>query len=382
MDYGRWTDCPPRAAIGRPEALYGSFDHLMLILGRIADFASRDRERKLKQMTLNGGQWRPAPGMNIPRPPGPPPGQGPPQGPSPGPPPQAGPAFFGMAPPPRQNVQMPASYNPAHETPGQQQHAKSPEAFDMQVATAAALEEYGKIRAALRDFVTAMSGEAFQPLDADCHTPLDTSFGKALFYRSYDIGCLWAVYNMCEIIAIRSHPHMHPASHAAAAIAAKDTAFYAEQIGRIAAGIAPGPAAQPLNPTLGSALCESCMPSFFAAVQYQRPDQRHETVMRIFGIALRTGWGSAELIANGCETSWVKAAEAGRGPPYQRVVRPQHSNDPRLNGSWERLAPNLDPNVKPEEMDDTDRRLVKVKANARLNWAIGIMGTEDDVGKG
>ncbi|KAM0712054.1 hypothetical protein Q7P37_011148 [Cladosporium fusiforme] len=377
MDYHRWTDCPPRAAIGLPDALYGSFDHLMLILGRIANFASKDRERKLKQMALNGGQWRPPGGMNMPRPPGPPPGQGAPPGPPPGPPPQAGPAFFGMAPPPRQNVKMPASYNPTQNAPNRD-HSNSPDEFDMGLATEAALEEYGKIRAALKAFTIAMSSEAFQPLDDDCHTPLETSFGKALSYRSYDIGCLWSVYNMCEIIAIRSHPHMHPASHAAAAIAAKDTAYYAERIGRIAAGIAPGPAAQPLNPTLGSALCDSTMPSFFAAVQYTRPDQRHETVMRIFGIALRTGWGSAELIANGCETSWVKAAEAGRGPPYQRVVRPQHSDDPRLNGSWERLKPD---NVRPEEMNDSDRRLVKVKANARLNWAIGIMGTEDDVGK-
>ena len=183
---------------------------------------------------------------------------------------------------------------------------------------------------------------------------------------------------MCEIIAIRSHPHMHPAAHAAAGLAAKDTAFYAEQIGRIAAGIVPGPANEPLNPTLGSSLCESCMPTFFAAIQYQRPDQRQFTVLRIYGIALRTGWGSAELIGKGIETSWVKAGEMGRGPPYQRVEQPRHSDDPRLNHSWELRT---DPNTKPEEMDDNDRRLVTVKANARLNWAIGVIGMEDDVGK-
>ena len=182
---------------------------------------------------------------------------------------------------------------------------------------------------------------------------------------------------MALIIAIRSHPHMHPAAHAAAAITARETAPYAEEIGRIAAGIVPGPPDKPLNPTLGSALCESCMPSFFAAVQYQSAEQRHATVMRIYGIAIRTGWGSTELIANGCETAWVKAGEAGRGPPYQRVVRPEQSDDPRLNGSWERL----DPNAKPNKEDEYDRRLVHVKANARLNWAVGVMGTEDDVEK-
>lgn len=381
MDYSRWTDCPPRAAMGRSDAVYGSFDHLMLLLGRVADFSARDRPRKLKQMALNGGQWRPAPSMNMPRPPQPSPGQPPTQGPPNGPPPQAGPAFFGMAPPPKQNVQMPSSYRSAQNTKTPQ-GSSSPEAeaFDLKVATDAALEEYGRIRAALRAFKDALSNEAFQHLGDDFHTPLQTSFGPALFYRSYDIGCLWSIYNMCEIIAIRSHPHMHPAMHAAAAIAAKDTAYYATQIGRIAAGVVPGPANEPLNPTLGSALCESCMPSFFAAIQYQSPLQRQETIMRILSISLRTGWGSAELIAAGIETSWVKAAEAGRGPPYQRAMRPQHSEDPRLNGSWRGKDPNED--VDESEMEDSDRRLVKSKATARLNWAVGVIGTEDDVVKG
>jgi hypothetical protein len=357
--------------MNRPDAVYGTSDHLVLLLGRLADFAAKDRVRKLRQMALQGGQWVPAPGMNIPRPPQPPPGAGPPAGP----PPQAPPTFFGMAPPPRSNVQMPSSYNPVHEKPTAQS-SRSPELLDLQVATAAALEEYGKIRAALRAFVAALNGEAFQPLDADCHTPMVTSFGPALFYRSYDISCIWAIYNMCEIIAIRSHPHMHPAAHAAAGLAAKDTAFYANEIGRIAAGIVPGPANEPLNPTLGSSLCESCMPSFFAAIQYQRPDQRHETVMRIYGIAVRTGWGSAELIGNGIETSWAKAAEMGRGPPYQRVEQPRYSDDPRLNRSWEKQAG--DPHVRPEEMEEHDRRLVTVRPNARLNWAIGVIGLEED----
>ncbi|KAK6433713.1 hypothetical protein LTR95_010107 [Oleoguttula sp. CCFEE 5521] len=372
MDYSRWADCPPRAPLGRPDAIYGSFDHLILLLGRIADFSSRDRARKLKQMEQNGGQWIPAPGMNIPRPPQPPPTS---ESAAP-PPPQAGPMFFGMAPPPRTNVQMPASYNPAHYafTP-KQEHASSP--IDLRVATEAALAEYGRIRAALQEYAAALNIEAFQPLGPDLHMPFDTPFGPAKTYQRYDIALLWAVYNMAVIIAIRSHPHMHPAAHAAAAIAAPETAFFANEIGAITAGMNTSPANQPLNPTLGAALSESCMPSFFAAVQYMRPDQRHDTAMRIYGIALRTGWGSAELIANGCETAWVKAAEAipPRGPPYTRVLRPQSSDDPRLNGSWERV----DPNSEPEAGDEGDRRFLKSKPNARLNWAVGVLGTEEDV---
>ncbi|SMR52836.1 unnamed protein product [Zymoseptoria tritici ST99CH_1E4] len=373
LDINRWANCPPRAPLGRADAVYGTFDHLLLLLGRIADFAARDRERKLKQMEANGGQWRPAPGMNIPRPPQAP---GRPTGAAA---PPAMPEFYGMAPAPRANVQMPSSYTPVYDPGPTPQGAQRQDEidWDLQAATQNALDEYGSIRAALHTFSTSL-GEAFEPLSSEYQTPMDTPFGPALFYRAFDIGALWSVYNMAVIVAIRSHPHMPPAAHVAAAIAAPETAFFANEIGRIAAGIVPGPTDQPLNPSLGASLNESCMPSFLAAVQFQDPEQRRTTVTRIYSIAKRTGWGSAELIANGIETAWVKAAAAGRGPPYERIARTNYtSNDPRLNGSWE----HLDPNATPNEMDDNDRRLVKMKATARLNWAIGIMGVEDDVAK-
>lgn len=249
--------------------------------------------------------------------------------------------------------------------------------MDLHEATQIALKEYGEIRAALHSFSHSL-GESYQPLSAEYQPAIDSAFGTAQVYRTFDIGTLWAVYNMTMIIAIRSHPHMPPAAHMAAGVAAHQTAPYAQEIGRIAAGIVPGPPSQPLNPSLGAALCESCMPSFFAAVQYQDPRQRTETVYRIFSIAQRTGWGSAELIANGCETAWVKAAEAGRGPPYTRVARNARSADPRVNGSWE----GQDPNGVPSAGDETDRRLVRTKSAARLNWAIGIIGAEEDVPMG
>lgn len=355
----------------------------MLLLGRIADFAARDRARKLKQMEANGGQWKPTPGMKMPAPPAPPTPVSAVNGahgraaefPPPPTPSQKTPElppFFGMAPPPRTNVTMPYSYMPTNGIPTG--HSSPKEIEDLEAATLAAKEEHGRIRAALFTFQSSL-GEGFQPLSSEYQQELDTPFGKALFFRSYDIGCLWAIFHMATIITIRSHPDMHPAAHAAAAIAAPETNFQANEIGRIAAGIVPGPPDQPLNPTLGATLCESCMPSFFAAIQYQSAAQRHATVMRMYNIAQRTGWGSIELIANGCETSWVKAAAAGRGPPYARVVRPQQSSDPRLNGSWERL----DPDDEPDDEDERDRRLVRKKPTARLNWAIGVMGTEEDV---
>ncbi|GAB7363673.1 hypothetical protein MBLNU230_g4243t1 [Neophaeotheca triangularis] len=392
MDYSRWADCPPRAPLGRADLVHGSFDHLILLLGRIAHFASKDRARKLRQMEANGGQWRPAPGMNVPRPPGAPTGSSPSSGQGPngphgpqrpgagvgagGPPPM--PPFYGMAPPPPPNATMPSSYakgtNP-HQSPLQNSQEGQ---MNLEAATAAALEEYDQIRSALHMFATSL-GEAFEPLSPEHHSPMPTPFGNAIFYRSYDIGCLWAQFNMATIIVIRSHPHMPPAAHMAIGIAAQETAPHANEIGRIVAAIVPGPLDQPLNPVLGSALTETCMPSFFAAVQYQRPDQRHQTILRMYNISQQTGWGTAEVIASGCETSWVRAAEAGRGPPYQRMMRSlassQSSDDPRLNGRWEKL----DPNSAPDEDDDGDRRLVRMKPISRVTWAIGIMGTEDDV---
>jgi len=280
-----------------------------------------------------------------------------------------------MAPPPRQNVQMPASYETSDSLPTPKSAAPQ-DNVDLQFATQVALEEYGRIRAALRTFAASL-GKSFDPLAPELQPIKETAFGPALFYRSFDIGCLWAVYNMAVIFVIRSHPHMPPAAHMAAGIAARETALLANEIGRMVAGIVMDPPNKPLNPTLGAVLSESCMPSFFAAVQYHEPQQRYETVMRIFDIARRTGWASAELIAHGCETAWIKAAAMGKGPPYERVVRnmrPQYSDDPRVNGSWE----SLDPHATPNEQDYGDRRLVKVNPDARLTWAIGIMGTEDD----
>ncbi|KAF2774355.1 hypothetical protein EJ03DRAFT_346967 [Teratosphaeria nubilosa] len=396
MDFSRYADCPPRTPLGKPDAVYGSFDHLILLLARIADFSCRDRERKLRVMELNGGIWKP-PGLETPRPqqqapPAPHSVNGIPHSHSQKRPVRAPqmPEFYGMAPPPRQNVHMPASYGPISGTPQTPHHQPQPlpqTPSGLHQATQTANAEYGHIRSALRRFEQCL-GEAFQPLSSEYQPALPTSFGDALFYRSYDIGCLWAVYHMAVIIAIRSQPHMPPAAHMAAGVAAQETRHAANEIGRIAAGIVPGPPDQALNPSLGAALCESCMPSFFAAIQYQDPRQRHETVTRIFAIAQRTGWGSAELIANGCETAWMKTAAAGRGPPYTRIARQKDSPDPRMNGSWEKLdmktlpaGIGLDGRIDAEYVDGEDRRLVRVRQRpeSRLHWAFGIMGTEEDM---
>ncbi|KAF2452751.1 hypothetical protein BDY21DRAFT_375323 [Lineolata rhizophorae] len=84
MSYDRWSDCPPRGPIGKPDAVYATNDYLLLLIGRVAEFSARDRRRKLRVMKANGGSWRPWPGFPHAPPAGFPQGQqssGPPRGP-------------------------------------------------------------------------------------------------------------------------------------------------------------------------------------------------------------------------------------------------------------------------------------------------------------
>ncbi|KAJ8611840.1 hypothetical protein MRB53_037753 [Persea americana] len=308
LDISRWTDCPPRSTLGA--TICGSADHLVLLLGRLAAFIASDRGRKRQVEARKQSRSSSSPntsatasrslGSTLPA------GDAPPA---------RGPAFYGMA-PSRGDVEMPASYRSSHSPKSGAGRPASQDMDDatLQAATLAALDEHRQILLALDTFASHL-GPAFQPLTPDLHhAPIATPFGPAISYRSADISCLWAMYHMAVIIAIRAHPHMPPAAHVAALVAARDTAHAANQIGRIVAALTPTPPTQPLNAHLAAALNESCVASFFAAVQYQDPRQRRATVARIYHIAARTGWASSELIANGCETAWINAAHAGLGP--------------------------------------------------------------------
>ena len=146
-----------------------------------------------------------------------------------------------------------------------------------------------------------------------------TPFGPALVHRSYDISTLWTLLHLANILLLRSHPAMPPAAMIAAGVCAPATKPYATLIGRIAAGMqVPASDNTPLSPFLGAALVEVTMALFFAGVQYQAPDQRAWLIKHLLNIDRRTGWATAAVIARSCETSWEKAAELGRGPPYDR----------------------------------------------------------------
>jgi hypothetical protein len=398
LDYNRWADCPPRASLGRPDALYGTFDHLMLLLGRIADFTARDRSRKIKVVDANGGQWRPAPGMNLG---GPPPGtgrgnaipvasaqqmpnpppqymQGPPQQ-MPQPPnaqrPMQAPLFYGMAPAPTA-MHTPSAYKTNVSSPSAHSPQSTKSEIDLTAATASTLEEWQRIHAAL-DLFAQNLGPAFQPLPSEYYhaqPPPQSPFGGVLQYRRYDIANIWALYYMCHIILLRSHPHMPPAAMMAAGVAAGQTATYANLIGQIAVGLSPPAKGQPLNPSVGACLCEICMPLFFAGVQFRDSAQRVWLVHRLRDTEARTGWASLGMIAHGCETAWVKAGETGRGPPWTRMpVDGGDESDERVT----RRGGHNDPLSQPK--DETDRRFIHINPSTRVHWAVGLLAEEEDV---
>jgi hypothetical protein len=298
-DYRKWSDCPPRAPLGRIDTLIGTHDHLILLIGRIADFISRDRERKIAQVEANGGQWRPTPGMPGMQASGPPPSQGqgqpsqPPEstmaagppshmqgmGPPPGwkgppppgwrgphgppttspavqstqasrgPPPTSGPGFYGMAPaqPP---IPLPRSYakpktsDTPHTASQSNKSSTSHTPFsDLAAAYQSALNEWNSISEAHSTIASILKNTpTFASLTPDLYHAgpsgaIMTPFGPALRHGSYNISILWSMLHLAQILLLRSHPAMPPAAMVAASVCAPATAPYAMLIGRIAAGL-------------------------------------------------------------------------------------------------------------------------------------------------
>lgn len=360
MPYYLQGQCPPRAGIGRIDAVYGSADHLWLLLARVTDFGYRDRKRKLKAIRATGTDWRPGPAMfkfmarfskgdpnKRPGPPGPPgPPGGPPSGHGPisgppgpsrggpppqgaGPPSQAGPQMYGMIPP-----QGPARL-PSGFVDDRRKKRESPEAEDPGDFTyTEAEQEWEEIVVAMDTYVQAL-GRDFQPLPADVTTAIPSPFGPALQYRTHTIAVIWGFYYAGRILLNRLHPSMPPAMMASAGVAASTTAEYAQIIGRITAGIyypqRYNLKAGSLSPTLGSSLTEMTMPMFFAGVQYVDPTQRGWTIAKLRDISRLTGWKTSDAIAGGCEKAWIVAAKNGRGPPYERSFEPDRERHVSAN---------------------------------------------------
>ncbi|EZF23931.1 hypothetical protein H112_03415 [Trichophyton rubrum D6] len=402
LPYEKWAQTPPRSAVGRIQTAYGTMDHLLLLLARISAFGVKDRKRKLKVMEGNGDEWRPPPSMFPPAtaPGGPPkPASGPPPGPASRARGQAAnqgksPPMYGML--PAGPVKLFSGFAAAPGAGPTQQAAASPstasssDETDLDTRTAQAEAEWQDILAACERFEQAM-GPAFAPLPPDGAPLITSPFGPALQYRTHIIGCIWGLYYMGRIILHRFHPSMPPAATMAAVVAAPRTAQYAQNIGRVAAGIPydhrfsssasastsnsnsyaypsscpPAGASSNLNVTIAGVLHELTVCLFFAAVQYVDPAQRAWTVAMLRDISIITGSKSPIAIARGCETSWIKAAEAGRGPPHQRMV---FDFDPNDVCSREGVVPD----------HGDDRRWTAVHRGSSISWAMGLLSIDGD----
>lgn len=202
---------------------YGSFDHLMLLMGRLSDFAARDLKRKRLAMKANNG-WRPPPWLFP---------QGPPTAPSPQTP-TAMPPFSGMVPGVTE-ARLPMGFE---DTPNSSPRSTAGGESDLHTQTSEAEGEWQEIRTAFT-IIADHFGEDFQPLGPEYVAEIQTPFGPASQYRTYTIAGLWMNYYMGLIACYRCHPSMPPASMVAAGVMRSKTAEYANKLGQIAAGIAP-----------------------------------------------------------------------------------------------------------------------------------------------
>ncbi|KAK1755753.1 fungal transcriptional regulatory-like protein [Echria macrotheca] len=362
MEYECWTQCAPRAPFGRIDAVYGTFDHLMLLLGRLVTFASRDLTRKRKARQAEAMAQR---GQTQ--------GQ---QGPPSGPPGMAGkptstpspPMFPGMM-PSTGRFTRPSGFSPTRES---SPPTESAEDIDIDVSTAAAIHEWQEIRRAFEVFRNNL-GPDFAPLSPEhVAMPEKTPFGPAQMYRTFSIAGIWMNYYMGLIVLYRSMPSMPPVAMAAAGIAAEQTAPWAFEIARIAAGLCEDLNNQLMVSTLVGAACiESAFCLFVAGVQFRSEEQRHWLVRRLHHISRLTGWQSARQISDGCESAWIKAAQLGRGPPYE---------------SPPDLGP-LYPDSIWQNPRRIDRRIQDLEANGRLvlarteqaHYALGLLSVEQDL---
>ncbi|KAI0406125.1 hypothetical protein F4802DRAFT_117727 [Xylaria palmicola] len=295
LQYHTWMQCPPRSPIGRLDAIYGSYDYLILLLGRLANFVSRDLSRKREALSRSGsGSVWPPPGM-----------------------------FTGMMPasdkvtppmgfsPPREDSSSPPSGGGGGS--GMQYHTDS----DLDTRTVEALREWERILQAFEE-IRRHFGPDFEALGADIYPSQPTPYGPATHYRTYSIAGIWMNYYMGLIVLHRAHPKMPPVAMLAAGMSAATTMPWVLKLCRIAAGLEENITHLKVVSTLmGAALIESAFPLFVAGVQLQDEAQRHWLVRRLRDIARLTGWQSAHQIADGCESAWVKAASLGRGPPYR-----------------------------------------------------------------
>lgn len=442
MPYEHWIFCPPRGQIGKLDRTYATMDHLCLIMARLTDFGGKDQLRKRKVIAARGGQWRPPPGFFGPgksptgapsttsstptaasasaftqgptgktsfqqaggQPQRPPelPTATPPQPSTSSTPAPGGVPMYGMMPPPTGPVKMHSAFQSMNAAiydtgypPPSQPTPMSEESQNLDAATSYALAEHASIISAF-DLFSRSLGEEYAQLAPDTAPPISTPFGPALQYRTFPIACIWAFYHVGRILLHRLHPHMPPAAMVSAGVTAHLTHEHAQTVGKICAGLycpqSYSLQTGNLNPSLGAALMESSFSMFFAGVQFRDPVQRGWTVNKLNTIARITGWRTSSSIAAGCEVCWEKMGQMGRGPPYTPTMA-RERKDEREAGKVRRgesgegwgtptvksEGVKMEEEEEPNPLINHDRKFIRENPNARVHWALGIMGVDEDM---
>ena len=445
MPLENWMYCPPRGQFGRADSPYATFDYLLLAMARLADFGGKDRGRKQKAVAAQGGQWKPPKWLFGPQgPPGPPGRQGssgiselstgsttrkasatpkPSAGqvearplPVPnanegrarqnktashgatasGPQVGGGPPMFGMIPPSAEPLHLHPAFqsmdaninDPAFSIERGSKEASPPSSLDDD--TARAMTEYTEITKAF-DFFAESLGLDFEPLK-DSGNPVSSPFGPALIYKNAAVASVWACYYMARISLQRLHPEMPPAAMVAAGVTAHLTRDYAQMVGKICAGLyATQQYGQTgaLDPSFAGVLMESTFFLLFAGIQYTDAVQRGWTISKLRDVERRCGWRTSGAIASACETAWERMAQAGRGPPYERI-RDLHSRDARVSGASAQ-SDNPSPatghssgavaDQHQSEFVNHDRSLIDRSSSTRVHWALGLLSVEEDIEK-
>jgi hypothetical protein len=162
----------------------------------------------------------------------------------------------------------------------------------------------------------------------------------------------------------------------AAGVCAPDTQPYAQLIGRICAGMQI-PLGEELSPALGAVLTDSTVSLFFAGVQYQDAMQREWLITRLVQIDRRTGWASAGIIAQGCETAWERAAKVGKGPKYERRTKRVGEEGPLMREDMGERVEMRRGGGGGGGNKNLERGYV-MKTKAPL-WPMNLLGTEEDL---
>lgn len=215
---------------------YGTYDHLMLLLGRLANFTSKDLIRKREVLKANGPGRGGSPGM-----------------------------FPGMVPRHPEKVAMPMGFTPPREESPPSD--ENPEHIDLDASTAEAYREWEGIKQAF-EALGSHFGPEFEPLGTDIYPAKATPFGLAAHYRTYSIAGIWMNYLMGLIVLHRAHPTMPPIAMVAAGMSARTTAPYCMEVGRIAAGLEENiEHLTNVSTLMAAALIECCFPLFVAGIQ-------------------------------------------------------------------------------------------------------------------